>query len=693
MTDQPSKSNGHSQATRRAKYTLNVVVAAAAAITIVVLINWIAYRQFVRFDLTATRRYSLSPQTVNLLDNLKSNYQFVTLFNRTNPYVDQARDLVEEYQRYGGNNLTVDHMNPGRDLSRVETFFETLRTRFEHKLTPINTAITTGRQALEKIRQDATSTLEPLQTVLKNPDLADENLKRFVQSVAQAFARFDNDIETVDKQIAISLDQPLPHYTRASNAIEALLSELDERVYTPAIEQLSQAAQNDTTTPEIADQLLKSVAYLKRAQQQIQDALTILRGTKPVEDYDKLVSQLDNPDTVVLIGPDQIRVIALSDMFREPDPNTLQPGQQPQLRFQGEEKITGAMLSMSLDHQPMIVFLSPGQTQAIGPRGSFRHVAQQLRNMNFQVEQWSPSPQPGPMGQPTPPGPPPEPLPQQKAVWIVLSDEAPNPMNPMASGFTQQIIELLQKQFDRGDNAMIMLAAAPMTQFASPNPMIDLIKPWGITPQLDRIILRQITLPNNQTQAVRQIDISHWPNDLPITRALAGMPGVFVYASPLVLGSGDDAANTKTWPLAKVQGNDLWAHHDINTQKQPKPDPATTGGPFVVAAAAEQNNSRLVVVGDPVWASDDVTQFGPQGLPAEIFGAAFPGNAELFVNSVYWLLDLDQLIAASARTQDIRRIGPITRSGLTTLRWALLAGMPIIIAGTGMGVWMIRQRK
>ena len=291
-------------------------------------------------------------------------------------------------------------------------------------------------------------------------------------------------------------------------------------------------------------------------------------------------------------------------------------------------------------------------------------------------------------------------------MWIVLPDEAPNPMNPMGAGATQQVVEQVQKRLNEGDNAMVMLAVAPMSQFATVDPMAEMLKPWGISPQLDRLILRQITLPNNQTRAVRQLDIERWPDELPITRALAGMPGVFAYASPLVLGSGGDKDNAdssgggdsggsqdvKTWPLVRIQSDDIWTHRDLNSQVEPKLDSATAGQPFVIGAAAERDDGRLVVFGDPVWASDEVTQFGPQGLPAEIFGAAFPGNAELFVNSVYWLLDLDQLIAASARTQDIRRIGAITETGLVTLRWVLLAGMPLIIVGTGVGVWMVRQR-
>ena len=90
--------SSHTQAARRRKYGLNVAVSVVAVLALFVLINWIAYRQFVRFDLTATRSYSLSPQTLKVLQGLEGSYQIVTLFSRSGEHVDQALDLIEEYR-------------------------------------------------------------------------------------------------------------------------------------------------------------------------------------------------------------------------------------------------------------------------------------------------------------------------------------------------------------------------------------------------------------------------------------------------------------------------------------------------------------------------------------------------------------------------------------------------------------------
>lgn len=688
MTQDSRMVPGETQSSRRVKYGLNVAVSVAAVVVIAVLINWIAYRRFVRFDLTATRQYSLSPQTLNVLESLKGRVRCVALFSQAGPYIDQASDLLDEYKRYG-RNLIVEHIDPERELTRMEAFLGSLRSRHEEKLVPLDKAIASAREAATRTGHAAAQLLAPLRLILEDPALAEDQLKAFTQSVAQAFARLDGDVAAVDKQIARGLDQPLPAYAQAKDAIETLLTNLDEKVFSLAIDRFRQAADADATPDSVSDHLLAVVQKLAGIRQEVRAAATLLHETQTVEAYDKLVGQLSNPDTLVLLGTDQVRVIGLAEMFREPEESQSQSGQRPQLRFQGEEKITGALVSMSMEQQPLVVFVTTGAVQALGPRGIFEQVAQRLRNVDFQLQQWNPQGQTGPMGQPIPAGPMPTPAPGQKAVWIGLSVDSPNPMNPMASIGGQKVADILKERIEAGDSAMVMLSLSPMARFGTDDPLGKLLEPWGITPMLDRIILRQIVLPNHQTRAVTQLDIDQWPDDLLVTRALAGMPGVFVQASPLELGQAPD---TQVWPLVQVAGQDIWTHRDLQTDQNPKLDPTTAGGPFVIAAAAQRNNNRLVVVGDPAWATDQITQLGPQGLPAEIFGAAFPGNAELFVNSVYWLAGMEQLIAASPRAQDIRRVGPMTSAGMLALRWGLLAGMPGATVALGVGVWLVRRR-
>ena len=93
MPDSSQQPAGATQSTRRVTYGLNVLVGVLLALSLVVFLNWISNRQYKRFDLTAAGQYSLSPQTKQVLNDLKDDYQIVTLFRADNSNAVRARDL------------------------------------------------------------------------------------------------------------------------------------------------------------------------------------------------------------------------------------------------------------------------------------------------------------------------------------------------------------------------------------------------------------------------------------------------------------------------------------------------------------------------------------------------------------------------------------------------------------------------
>ena len=300
------------------------------------------------------------------------------------------------------------------------------------------------------------------------------------------------------------------------------------------------------------------------------------------------------------------------------------------------------------------------------------------------------------MGQMLPAVDPPTPDPGQRVVWIVLPMMPANPMMPMQTGGAERVITLLHERASVGDGAMVILSFDQSGAVGVPDPMTLWAQQWGITAQNDRMILREQVLADRRTAAQGVLSVTQWPQQLAITRALSGFTAVFAASSPLLLQESavaagqamsdqDPAAGISSelmvYPLVVVTDSDksMWAEREPKTTSKYKPEAAAEQ--FTIAAAAQKDSSRLVVVADPVWATDQFTTSG-----------AFPGNAELFVNSVYWLSGLEDMIAASARTQDIRRVGDISPTGMLTLRWAMLLGMPLVVGLAGLGVWMIRRR-
>jgi hypothetical protein len=350
---------------------------------------------------------------------------------------------------------------------------------------------------------------------------------------------------------------------------------------------------------------------------------------------------------------------------------------------------------------PLVVFVYAGRVPPFGrPQQAsqeymkYNVVADRLRKMDFEVADWSPMPRMGPMGQQTPPGPAPEPKEGQKAVWIFVpvNEDDPMMMTMMGPQALTKIQDLFVERMSKGESAMAILQMSPGSRFNS-NPMLQAIESWGIKPELDKLILKQITGPDRKVESVPVHEITQWPQDLSITRAMSGMATVFVQPSPLVI-SPPKNADVKVSPLVWITGRENWTESDLTTGiGRMKFNPETASDKFTVAAAGETKNNRLIVVADPFWASDAVSNLGLMGPgSAEFTGARYPGDQELFINSVFWLAHMDQLIAASPRTQDIRRVQEIPRARLTLIQWALILGMPGFTLLLGVAVYVVRRR-
>ena len=84
---------------RQGRYGLNVVIMSIAFFTIVILINFLVYRSPTRTDVTATRVFTLAPQTINVLESLENPVRANAFFVPTDPAREQASDLLNEFSR------------------------------------------------------------------------------------------------------------------------------------------------------------------------------------------------------------------------------------------------------------------------------------------------------------------------------------------------------------------------------------------------------------------------------------------------------------------------------------------------------------------------------------------------------------------------------------------------------------------
>ena len=695
------KTGADSQAIRRLKFGLNITAAVLAALGLVVLVNWIASRQYLRLDLTENRSYSLSAQTRTVLNKLKGDYRIVTLLpsdlevkSEQEALVHRrVRDLVDEYARYTGH-VTAEHMDARGDILKAQRLNAEIAKAFDDELAPVVEAIHRGRKALDglgpvnkQIVAVLMSGLGPESTGVSGP------VQELYQAAATRCQQIGKNAELTGQQADDLLGQVLVNYAGIKQKVQAVLTDYNAvlGVISDRAGELAHAGETDDADKE---RLLHVIELCKQAQDILAEPLKQMDAAKPSPRYNQVLYDLTSGASVVVLGEEKVKVVPVSEMWRQDARDYQQTGRtQPQYLI--EEKLTGALLSMTLDQPPMVVFVTSGGGPALGERGQYNNVAQRLESADFRVTQWNPAGQMTQMGQPTPPAPRPQPQPGQKTIWIVLptpGNQMNNPMMMMANP-RQKIADLLKDRLAAGDAAMVLVSVEGGAAYGVANPITDFLNTWGLTPQIDRIILQEVQQDNRRSVPSLQFIVDTWPKDLPITTALNGMQAGFRIACPILIGEAKDTAQ---YPLIQIKGSRLWTHNDLSSSQaiqNAKFNEADSAPSFTIGVASERDGKRLVTIAEPIWASDSITGLGLLGPgTADLTGAAFPGNSELFVNSVYWLAGLEDLIAASPRSQDVPRINPMSDNVLWWHQAALLAGMPGGVLLLGLGVWAVRRR-
>jgi ABC-type uncharacterized transport system involved in gliding motility auxiliary subunit len=113
---------------RQAKFGLNATLYGVAAVAIVVILNLIVLRAPTRlgeystnwqWDLTSNQRYSLSPQTEQVLSNLDREVQLL-YFDRQHNF-GAVRDLLDLFESQS-SNVSVQYVDPDRERTQATEY-------------------------------------------------------------------------------------------------------------------------------------------------------------------------------------------------------------------------------------------------------------------------------------------------------------------------------------------------------------------------------------------------------------------------------------------------------------------------------------------------------------------------------------------------------------------------------------------
>jgi hypothetical protein len=235
----------------------------------------------------------------------------------------------------------------------------------------------------------------------------------------------------------------------------------------------------------------------------------------------------------------------------------------------------------------------------------------------------------------------------------------------------------------------------------------EALTPWGIEVHADTIAVHEkVSNAGGDTsdmlqQVLRltQVFALHDYGDHPLAAPLGGLEGLFAYMCPVITHPTKGYKVTPLLPIPTApEAPRSWAttNFDAVEQNQPIPPDAATdiSAPLYAGVAAEKfGGGRLVVLATGKFADNQWLELTAQAVdPSAPPALLFPGNGELFTNSIFWAAHQDTLIDISPAAMDVGRISDMSPHQLTFWRvGVLLIGLPGLVLLTGAGVYLKRR--
>ncbi|HEX2973717.1 MAG TPA: Gldg family protein [Tepidisphaeraceae bacterium] len=708
------------QKQRWMKYGANVAAVSLIVVVLAVLVIWLGQITNRRLDLTRSRLYSLKPQTLNVIQNNSVPIKIISLYTRAKPQqldsdeieeedaapvdrVQPVADLLEEYKRKG-KNIDIETIDPVEQPTKVDQLIEEVTWKYGGEVKKYKAVMDDYPAIYDQLSKLAASESDKVRA-LPLKQITSQDLAVTVVVTIATVQNLPKYLDDTQKAVDKALKQRPPDYKGAVETLDRDMAELLLNLG-KIIEDFGRYKEDAKVPQPIRAYMAESLPRYEQLKKLAQDLTKRISELGKLK-LDDLKQSLKAKNTILVMGPDDMRVLPFDRVWERPDElRFFSPDGKVKRRFAGERQVTSALLALTNKGKSRVVFVRPGSAPLTNPGipgfqapGYLAAVAERLREYNFEVLEKDLSGmfamQSQMQGLPTPPEPTDEEM--KNAVWIVL--DIPAGRSPM--GPPPAIAPKLAAHLKAGGSALVL--ALPQA-----DDLAAALNDWGVKIRPDILAVHEpIKSQNTQVADVIE-DVQRHPyifvvndyGDHPLAKPLKSLDGLIL---PMLVVETSPKPGYKTTPLLPVpQALKIWGESDLESALSEKPieyNPPTGAdkfgdlpAPLYAGAVVEKEDGagRLVVIGSLQFASNQLVNFPDLRLQRPV--ARFPGNSELFCNSVLWLSKMEPMLAISSTAMEVSRIRDMTPATLQFWRvGVLLIALPSLVIIAGIVTYFARR--
>lgn len=240
---------------------------------------------------------------------------------------------------------------------------------------------------------------------------------------------------------------------------------------------------------------------------------------------------------------------------------------------------------------------------------------------------------------------------------------------------SEEEVELLKAYVDNGGSLVVLEDPRYFTEFGTANDPLAayLVREWGI--KLNEDVVIDPASSQNPFQAVSSL---YNPNHAITQNLTSNLIVVMPQARSLSITSEKENV-TQTWLISTIET--AWGETDLNSEQLSNDPQVDTQGPLYLAVTGENavTGGRVVVYGNSLFAID---------VNFDVYG-----NGNMFINSVDWAAEQEDLLNITTRPQTQRIFMAPSNLNFLILVLLTVIVLPGMVVFFGISAWIARRRK